>query len=622
MLNQMRQGAKGWVSKVLVGLLALSFAVWGIGGFEGYGAGTLATVGDREVSVQEFANLYDQAQRIAAQSGQRVDNDRILAQLVMGAALDDEANRYGLGISNDRVAEEIAATPAFQNAGGVFDRERYETLLLSARMSPEDYQADVRRDMVRDQISLSVGAGITVPQPLVEAIYRLRNEERRVSYFSVDEQSIEPVGEPGEAALQAYFDDNKARFRAPEYRRLAILTLDAADLADPASVSTEDLNTEYERRKASFQQPERRRVEQIRFSDTASAEAALAKVRGGEPFAAVATEGGADVIDLGLKTRAEFIDQAVAEAAFGASLNTPVAVTEGAIEPSLIQVSKIEAGSITPLAEVEPRLRQELATRLARDSVNDLYDQVEDERAGGSTLEETAAALSLPYRVVEAVSATGRSPEGEPIPEIPNQAEVIREAFLSDIGIENSPIRAGGDGWIFMDVLDIIDSRDRTLDEVRNDAVAAWKDQQTVDGVEALASALLERLEGGDTLETLATEVGRSVQAVEQVTRSSNPAGLSRNAVAQAFAGPEGHVANADSAGPARVLLRVDRVVAPSFFAEAEDAQQINAQLAAALRSDLLGTFNLQLRDSRSVSVNNAVYQQLVGQLAGHVPMQ
>ncbi len=622
MLNQLRQGAKGWVSKALVGLLALSFAVWGIGGFEGYGAGTLATVGDTEVSVQEFAAIYGQAQRVAVQSGQRADPSRILAQLLFGAALDDEASRYGLGVSSDRVATEIAETPVFQDGSGAFDRERFEALLMNSRMTPEDYIADVRRTLVRNQIAESIGAGIGAPKPLVEAIYRLRNEERTVSLFVVDEQSIEAVGEPGETELQAYFDDNKAQFRAPEYREVALLTLSAEAVADPDAVSEEDLQTEYERRRASFEQPERRHVEQIRFDDAAAVEAALEKANGGETFAAIAEASGTSVTDLGLKTQAEFIDQAVAEAAFAADANIAVAVTEAALEPSLIRVTAIEPGAVTPLAEVEDRLRQDLATRLSRQSVNDLYDQVEDERAGGSTLEEVAEKLSLPYRVIDGISEFARAPDGSAITDVPNLPEVLRETFLSDIGVENSPLRAEGDAWVFFDVLGITEARDRTLDEVREEAIAAWKAQATEDRIREFADGLLARLEGGASLASIALEVGKPVQTVEKVQRSSSLPEMTRNAVAQAFAGPEGHVANAEGAGPNRILLHVDRVVSPSFFAEAQDAQTIDTQLSSALRTDLLGIFNAELRENRTVNVNNAVYQQLLAQLAGQHPMQ
>jgi peptidyl-prolyl cis-trans isomerase D len=98
------------------------------------------------------------------------------------------------------------------------------------------------------------------------------------------------------------------------------------------------------------------------------------------------------------------------------------------------------------------------------------------------------------------------------------------------------------------------------------------------------------------------------------VKRNVPAAGLSANAVNQAFAGPEGHVAAAEGSGTDRILLQVDRVIAPAFFPEAADAAAIREQLGEALKNDLLVTYNRQLLDTRTTSVNSAVYQQLTGQ--------
>lgn len=622
MLNTLRQGAKGWVSKILMGLLVLSFAVWGVGGFEGYGAGTLATVGGEEVTVEDYARLYDQAQRLAQQSGQRVNADQVLGQLLLGAALDDEANRYGLGISDDRVAAEIAKSPEFHDASGAFDRERFNVLLLNARMDPDAYIEEVRRGLVRSQFAGSIDAGLQVPQPMVEALYRLRNEERTISYVVVDETAIEPVGEPTEAELQAYFEDNKSRYRAPEYRQLALITLDADTLADPAAVTEDEVQAEYRTRAANLAQPERRRVEQITFDSADAANEALGAIDAGEDFAAAAAAHGGSVTDLGLKARVEFLDPAVAEAAFAAGPNVAVAVTENALQPSVIRVTEIETGSTPSLEELEPRIRKDLATRAARSSLSDLYDQVEDERAGGATLEEAAKSLELPYRVVDAVSAAGATPDGGQVTDIPNQREVLQEAFLTEIGIENSPIRADGDSWVFYDVTDITPARDRTLDEVREQALADWRLAETEKRIAEKADALLERLRAGEPLATLAAEIGKSAATVEGVKRGAAPAGLTGNAVNQAFAGPEGHAANADGEGSSRILVRVDRVIAPAFFAETADAQQISEQLSGALQNDVVAIFNQQIGNSRSVDINNAIYRQLVGQLSGEAPPQ
>jgi peptidyl-prolyl cis-trans isomerase D len=267
------------------------------------------------------------------------------------------------------------------------------------------------------------------------------------------------------------------------------------------------------------------------------------------------------------------------------------------------------------LEEAAPRIREDLARRGANERLQDLYDQVEDERAAGATLEEVAQTLSLPYRVVEAVARDGTGPDGAPVPDLPAADQLIPEAFESDVGLENSPIRVpGGDNLVFYEVLEIIPERDRTLDEAREAVVSAWIAEETERRVTARADQLFQRLETGEPIQAIAAELGNPVQIAEGVKRGTPPPGLSANAAAQAFAGPEGHVANAESdSPPARILLRVDWVTAPPFAPEATEAEAIRTQLANALRNDILGSFNRQLLQNRETEINNAAFAQLTG---------
>src|SRR6185295_2342924 len=160
MLDQLRQGAQGWVSKLLMAVLVLSFAIWGIGGFQGYHADRLASVGNAEVTVREFSRFYEQARRNSQESGREVNPEQVLSAVMTNAALDDAASEYGLGVSNDRVATEIAKNPAFQNTDGTFDRQRFAAILDNAGMNRDDFVHDVKRQLVRGQIADTVGAGL------------------------------------------------------------------------------------------------------------------------------------------------------------------------------------------------------------------------------------------------------------------------------------------------------------------------------------------------------------------------------------------------------------------------------------------------------------------------------
>jgi peptidyl-prolyl cis-trans isomerase D len=614
MLDQLRDSAKGWVSKLLMALLVLSFAVWGIGGFEGYGVGTLARVGEEEVSVQDFATAYDDAMRVAQQTGQQVNPDQVLSRLLLTAALDDEARSYNLGVSDDRVAAEIADNAIFQGPDGTFDRNRFDLALQNARINRDDFIENVRRTLVRQQIAQSITAGLKAPEPLVRTFFDQRSEERTISYVVIDDTVIRAPTLPDDSVLQPYFDERRDRFRAPEYRRVGLILLDPAAIADPAAVTEAEIAAEYEARRASLTRPERRRIEEARFPSADAASATFAAVEAGEDLATSVAANGGTLTDLGLKSAAELLDPAVAEAAFAAAENVPALVTEGAIEPTIVRVTAIEPAGATPLADVETRLRQDIALRNARGRVNDLYDQVEDERAGGATLEEAATALSLQYRLVENVSRNLEAPDGSAVADIPNARTVVDEAFRSDVGIEASPIRSGSDAWVFYEVLGITPERDRTFEEARPLLLQAWLEDEKNKLVEDLATDVEARLFRGESLEAVAAEVGVPVQRAEGVTRESSSGGLSANAVAQAFLGPQGAVANAEGFGEERIVLRVDAVTVPEYAPEGDAAAAVQTELTFALFSELMAIFNSQLMQNREVSVNNATYQQLTGQ--------
>ncbi|WP_026381911.1 peptidylprolyl isomerase [Afifella pfennigii] len=630
MLDRMRQATSGWTAKILLGLLVVSFGIWGVSGqFAGYGAGTLASVGHTEVSAAQ----YDRALRLRMQQfGQQAGRamtledartigltQQVLSQLVSEAALEDQAKSYNLGISDDKLASEIAADPTFQGVGGSFDRQRFQALLRNAGFSENEYIADMRAELIREQLAATIASDVQAPQPLVEALYRYQNETRGVSFFIVDESAIDPVGTPDEETLKQYFVDNQSQFRAPEYRSLGLISLTPETVADPTTIAAEEVQAAYDNAIDRFTVPQRRRVFQIRFDSEAEAQAAAEELSAGTSFETLAEARNLTMadIDLGMKAQAEFVDSAIAEAAFAAAEGAAVPVLDAPLGPAIVKVEAVEPGSVQSFAEAEPILRREMAQRRASDRVLDLYDAIEDERAAGSTLQEVANKLGLSYQSVESVAADGNGLDGSAVG-VPGGTAVLADAFQSDVGIENDPIRTEDGGYVFYEVTAVTPARDRTLEEVRPAAIAAWRADETAERIRQKAASLLQRLEGGASLASLAQEVGTSVETAIGITRAYGDdasGALSTNAVAQAFAGPQGHVANADDKeSPNRVLLKVESVSVPAFFGEAQGAEHLRQGLAQAIADDLLLAYNAHLLGERPVSINQAVYGQLTGQ--------
>ena len=167
MLGILRNAAGTWVAKALLSLLVLSFAAWGIttrmvGGVLA-GHHSVITAGGTTVSITEYRLAYDrQLSVLSQQFGQRISREQatalgidnqVLAQLVSGAVLDEQARTLGLGLSKDRLAELTREDPAFKGPGGQFDRKVFEYMLQQVGMRPEDYLKNRAQVAVRSRSS-------------------------------------------------------------------------------------------------------------------------------------------------------------------------------------------------------------------------------------------------------------------------------------------------------------------------------------------------------------------------------------------------------------------------------------------------------------------------------------
>lgn len=625
MLDALRQAATGWVAKVLLALLALSFVAWGVTGRTGgFATSQIAQVGDVPVTIQSFnRELEIQMQTLSRQLQRGISIEQanslgipegVLQKLVSQAALDDQARDYNLGVPDERVVQAITEDPSFQ-AGGNFSREIFQRALQNQRMTEADYVKLLKSEIIRGQLATAITGEVTPPKLLVEALYKYRTETRDISYITIDQSTIEPIGDPEQSVLEPYFEQNKERFRAPEYRKLGYIELSPDAIMDSAAVTDAEIRENYESRKArDFTSPERRQFYQIRYATKEDAEAAERMLQDGKSFddLLAARNMTLQSADIGLKAYPEIIDQDIADAVFGATEGEVVPVLDASLGPAIIRVGRIDAQKVTPLEDVSDRIRKTLAERAAADRIVDLYDEIENQRGTGASLKEAADTLGLTYKVIDAVDRNGDVPKGSEKVEILGHLEVVRDSFESDVGLENNPIRAGNNRYVFYEVLDVTEARSLTLDEAREDVIAAWKREETSARVGERARELFERIKSGADLETVGLEIGVLVKLQDGIRRNSRIEGLSANAVAQAFVGPNGHVANAEGVTPPdRILLRVDEVTVPEFNADSEDAKAVEAQLSRTLRPDLLRAYEAKLIDSRPPQVNMQVFNQI-----------
>lgn len=621
MLTFLRSAAGTFIAKILLGLLILSFAIWGVTGASfNLSGNTIASVGSSEIKVIDFQREFlGEINRMSEQFGQRITpqqalqfgiDRQVLSRMINQATLDDRARAYGMGVSHDKISAEILNDPTFTGADGKFDPSRYQWLLQNAGISEATFLKSQKNTYLRQQVIDTFIAGVPVPKAIESAIARHFNEERTVDYIEIDIRDIAPVTAPDDATLQSFFEKEKATYRAPEYRSLTLLPISAKDFGGTGDVSDEEVRAIYEQNKARYIVPETRKIRRISFDTPQKARAASDKIKAGQTFDALVSEIGlaSEDVDLGTLRRDQMIDRKLADAAFALPLQTASDVIDGDFTRAIVYVDAINGGETRSLDVVADEIRQDIAAEKNNQKLVERYDAIEDARAAGNTFAEIAEKFSLKLMTIKDVSETGSLLAGGELDvSTPGRDRLLQDAFRTDVGVENDVIEVNRNGFVWFEVTEIKPSRERILEEVKATVTEDWIRLEIQKAVDARAEALLKELQSGKSLETMASELGRAVSQASGIKRNQPVDGLSGAAVQQIFQGPKGHKASAPGDLPNQAFLIVVKdVAAGATVLPKEQADN----LRTSLQNDLIETYITQTRETVGTSINAGALEQ------------
>ncbi|WP_243368536.1 SurA N-terminal domain-containing protein [Microvirga solisilvae] len=628
MLRNMRKAGQTLVGKIIAtvffGALIVSFAIWGIGDiFRATPASTVAEVGDAKISVAQVQNAYTtQLQQLGRQFRTVISpeqarmlglDQRVVNSLITDAVLSEEAKRLGLSVSDELVARSIMDNPAFKDNSGQFNRILFDQTLRNMNLSEVGFVQEQRAAMARAHLTDALAGNVTIPAAAKDAMHRYASEQRSASYFVLTPALAGDIPAPTNEQLQGFYEERKSTFRAPEYRAVNVMALDAASIAKPDDVSEADARQRYEQQKAKYGQPERRTIQQIPFTSMEDAQAAAAKIKEGTTFEAVAAERGvsASGLDLGTFTKAEMLDAAVANAAFALAQNGVSDPIQGRFGPVLVRVTQIQPEAVRPFEEVAAEVRQEAARERAQSQIERIHDEIEDLRAGAKPLADIAKEKGLTLVQIPAIDAQGRDKAGNPVT-APQRDAVAKAAFASDIGVDNEALRVAN-GYVWYDVTGIEPSREKTLDEVRDQVVAQWRDDQVSQRLSEKARELTERLDKGEAIEAVAQAVNAPVKNATGLTRNANKDDLSAEAVNRIFSTPVGKASHAANAADSRAVFKVTAATVPPLPSTSQQVQNVENQLRTGMSDDLVNEYIAQARQDLGVTINQQALRQATG---------
>ncbi len=542
MLQAIRDRATGIIAWVIVILISIPFALWGVHEyFGGGGEPVVAEVDGAEITLrtyqQALAAERGRLRELLGGAGLSEAQEALLRRQVLESLIEEEvlagrARALGLHVGDALLAQAIQARPEFQREGR-FDRSLYEARLRAAGLTPPAYEALVRRGMVMAQLRGAIERGAVVTPADVDGFLRIQGQRRRVTLITVPAAPFLERVTVGEEEIARYYEAHKSEFVEPERVRIAYVDLSLDALAKEIPVDGAALRSLYEEEKARFVQPEERRAAHILIPvpakadpdaearARAQAEALLARIRRGEDFAKLAREHSGDPGSARQGGDLGFVGRGVLEKPFEDALFA-IAEPGEVVGPvrtrfgwHLVKLLEVRGGRIKPFESVRGELAAELRRRQAEARFYELADTLANVAyEQPDSLEPAARAVGLPVRETGWFTrSAGEGVAADPRVREAAFGETVREGHNSD------PIELGPDRVVVLREIERRPPRQRPLDEVRAEIRERLRRRKAAEQAGAAAARLVAAIAAGKDAARAAQAVGARVDGPREVRR-------------------------------------------------------------------------------------------------------
>lgn len=285
MLEVIREHAQGKIAKIILVLITVPFALWGVESYlnQGSSGQVVAKVDGEEIRQNEFSQtLKDQQERMRSTLGKNFDpalmenpevRKSVLDGLINQRVLLADAMQQGLTVSDAQLARVIAGIEVFQE-NGAFSHARYESVLRQQNMSDKMFEHRLRQDMILQAVQAGVSSNAFIPMAAADSLIRIIEQQREASQAVIQIEQFMAQTKVDAAAVKDYYEKHQDEFKLPEQARLEYVVLSAENLAAQVAVSEEEITAYYQDHANQFGQAEERQASHILIGVAATASAA------------------------------------------------------------------------------------------------------------------------------------------------------------------------------------------------------------------------------------------------------------------------------------------------------------------------------------------------------------
>ena len=643
MLDRMRRH-KGWL-KWSLALVVLAFIVFYIPSFlndpTATGAGAapsevIADVEGRSVTAGQFQQRYNaqiQSYRQAYGAGlndsllrQLGIEQQILQQMVDEQAALVEAERHGLGVSDEELAQQIFAIPGLQENGRFVGEQRYEQILRSQipPLTKATFEETLRRSLMIDKLRAALTDWMTVSDADVEREFTQRNEKVKLQVVALTADSFRNQVTVSDADVSSHFEAHKAEYRVGEQRKVRMLLLDREQAYARTTVTPTEVQQYYNGNIAQYQTPEQVRASHILLNTAGKDEAAVRKqaegileqARAGADFAELARKFSEDEGskvnggDLDYFTRGRMVPQ-FETAAFALEPGQLSDIVQSQYGFHIIKVVDKKAAVTRPLDDVRPQIEEQLKRQRADQQVStratDLAAGIDDP----SDLDRIARENGL---MVTESEFFGRD---DPVPGLGPAPQVAAAAFQLTTEMVNGPITTPR-GPVFIALAGTRDPYVPTLeqvkDRVREDVIRA----RAAELSRQRAAQIAATLRSAGNFAAAAKAQGLEAKDTQLIARDSPlpDVGVSAAVDKVAFSLPVGAVSEPITANDATVIVRVAErdEVTPAELQNGKEA--FRDQLLSERRGRFFSSYMAKAKERMRIEIRNDVVRRMLAATA------
>jgi peptidyl-prolyl cis-trans isomerase D len=519
MLASLRRGSKGILAKLLLGLLVLSFAVWGIGDIlqDNVESQPLVTLDGATIDTNEYDNaMRNVSRRLGARYSPELIEalgipDQVLNELINNKLLSLEAKRFGVRATEDHILPLISQNQAFHDESGNFSPTIFATVLRQAGVTEKRFAEDIKRQLANEILMKAILSSELALSEYVNRLHVIRNEERTISLFQVNSQNVEKPEIPDNTILESFYKNHSYEFMAPEYRSISYLVIDPEALRKDITITDDELEALYNERINGYRVSEQREVERLLFDSEEQANKAKEQADKGTSFAKIGKQLEAlnpDSVSLGL------IDQSAlptehSEAIFSSGKGQITPVIASDFGWHIYKVIEINEAKTLSLAEIAPKLKEEITEQRISGRLVALETILDDTLASGATLEEAAEAIAIPVQTLPPVSVNGMGQDDTPKANTSLERDIIGNAFNQNENEISSILIGEKDIRFAVRTDSILPERTKALDEVKGAILEKWQELEFAKNYDSYATSLLEQLRNGKTAKQLKLKIAQ-----------------------------------------------------------------------------------------------------------------